>query len=101
MFPVVFSYLGRQDVLIARPVQLFEGLAHLEFALSSGVHFSCVEEIDTFRPLSLHLARVHVFPTYHGSKLLYDGVRSQYMSHMQFVHWGLLPCMQSLTMEPF
>jgi hypothetical protein len=39
------------------PVQLLEGFAHLKFALSSGVYFSCVEEV------------------------LKVGVRCQYMSH--------------------
>jgi hypothetical protein len=44
---------GGEDVLIARPVELLERLAHLDLALAVGVDFCSVEEVDAMIPRCL------------------------------------------------
>ena len=46
--------LGRQHVLVARPRQLFEGIAHLHLALALRIYLGRVEEIDAVAPRCLH-----------------------------------------------
>ena len=45
--------LGAQDVLVTRPVELLEGIAHLNLALAVGVDLGSVEEVDAMVPGSL------------------------------------------------
>jgi hypothetical protein len=46
--------LGAEDVLVTRPVELLEGIAHLNLALTVGVHLRGVEEVDAVVPGGLH-----------------------------------------------
>lgn len=46
--------LGAQHVLVARPVELLERVAHLHLALSVGVDLGGVEEVDAVVPGGLH-----------------------------------------------
>jgi len=46
--------LCAQDVLVAGPVELLEGSAHLDLASTVGVDLGGVEEVDSVVPGSLH-----------------------------------------------
>lgn len=46
--------LCAQDVLVAGPVELLEGSAHLDLASTVGVDLGGVEEVDSMVPGSLH-----------------------------------------------
>ena len=46
--------LGAQDVLVAGPVELLEGVAHLDLTGTVGVDLGGVEEVDSVVPCSLH-----------------------------------------------
>lgn len=43
---------GGKDVFVARPIQFFERITHLNLRLSVGIDFSCVEEVDAMVPCS-------------------------------------------------
>lgn len=45
--------LGAEDVLVARPVELLERVAHLDLGLAIGVDLRRVEEVDTVVPSGL------------------------------------------------
>jgi len=46
--------LGAQNVLVTGPVELLEGIAHLNLALTVGVDLGGVEEVDAVVPGGLH-----------------------------------------------
>jgi hypothetical protein len=48
------AYLGGQDVLVARPREFFQRLAHFELALAGSVDLGSIKEVDTMVPSSLH-----------------------------------------------